>query len=475
MICNFFKFTKRNNSTKLPNMVDAKAVSIQIKEDCSFITPTIKVTQDIVSGVFSPDAFNYCYIPYWNRFYYITDWTYKGNVWEASLAVDVLASFRGEIGNTTAYVIRSSTDYDSNISDNAYPAKTNVQITKVNVASAWYNIAPSGGAFVVGILNYQNTNKIGAVNYYALTISQLNSLMNYLFTDNIYRASSVYDISEGLYKSMFNPFQYIVSCMWFPFDIVSFGDGTQESMKVGYWDTGINATVVKNLSQKTFVTATIPNHPQISRGNYLNYAPYTKLCLYIPPFGSIPIDTNFRNLGTYLYSGVYVDHITGQATIRVSICQDSNHLDEYNVMCEKSGMLGVPIQISQLMPDYLGSVNSITEGLSGLGQLFNGNLGGLGTLFKGCLDFNATQCPKVSTNGANGSFIETIQYPVLIVEHMTLVDENREELGRPLYKTKVINTLSGFIQCAEADHQFSGTKSETADINRYLQEGFYYE
>ena len=475
MQATFFKFIKRPNSTKQPAINTGETVDVQIKDECSFLTPTIFVSRDILPGVFSPTAFNYVYVPYWQRYYYITDWKYLNSIWECSLVVDVLASFKMEIGNTSAFIIRAFSDYDTNISDNAYPTKTNVQITKVNVASAWYNVAPSGGAFIIGILNYQNSNKIGAVNYYALTISQLNSLMNYLFTDNIFRASNISEVGEGLYKSLFNPFQYIVSCIWFPFDIVSFGDGTQENMKVGYWDTGITATVVKNLAQKTYITATIPNHPQVSRGNYLNFAPYTKLCLYIPPFGSIPIDTNFRNLGNYLYSGVYVDHITGQATIRVSICQDANHLNEYNVMCEKSGMLGVPIQISQLMPDYLGSVNSIAEGLSGFGQILNRDLGGLGTLFKGCLDFNASQCPKVSTNGANGSFIETIQYPVLIAEHMTLVDENKEELGRPLYKTKIINTLSGFVQCAEADHQFSGLQSENEDINRYLQNGFFYE
>lgn len=471
----FYKFTKRQNSTKLPDVSTGTTIQIQIKDECSFLTPNIIVSKNIIPGVFSPTAYNYVFIPYWQRYYFITDWKFINSAWECSLSVDVLASFKTEIGSTYSYIVRSASDYDGTISDNAYPCKTNVQITKVNAACAWYNVAPSGGAFILGLLNYQNSNKIGAVNYYALTISQLNSFMNYLFTNNIYRSESIYEVGEGLYKSMFNPFQYVVSCIWFPFDVTSFGNGTVISMKVGYWDTGINATVVTNLSQKTFVTATIPNHPQINRGTYLNYAPYTKMCLYIPPFGSIPLDSNFRNLGNYLYCPVFVDHITGQATIRVSICQDSNHLDEYNIMCEKSGMIGVPIQISQLMPDYLGSVNSIAEGLSGLGQILNRNLGGIGTLFTACFDFNASQCPKVSTNGANGSFIETLQYPVLIMEFMRLVDENRSELGRPLYNTRFINTLSGFVQCGETDHKFSGTQSENEDINRYLQNGFFYE
>ncbi len=36
---------------------------------------------------------------------------------------------------------------------------------------------------------------------------------------------------------------------------------------------------------------TIPKHPQASRGEYLNYSPYTELYMNISPFGTIVIDT----------------------------------------------------------------------------------------------------------------------------------------------------------------------------------------
>ena len=464
-----YKFNKRPNSTAQPLPTAGKAFTVQIKDECSFITPVLRFTPDnLVSGVFSPVAYNYVQIAYWQRFYYITDWQYINGSWEATLSVDVLSSFKAEIGNTSAYVVRAAGASDGSIIDTNYPAKTNYDIRKINVATSWYGVAPSGGSYILGCINYNNGGKVGAISYYALNSTQLAALLNYLFTDSIFYSSNISEIGVGLFKSMFNPFQYIVSCIWFPFAAASFGSAS-DNVKVGYWDTGVSATVVSALAQKTFVTATIPDHPQSSRGTYLNYEPYTRLTLYVPPFGSIPIDTNFRSLGNYLYCAVFIDHITGQATIRVSICQDSSHLDEYNVVTERSSMIGVPIQLAQLMPDY---VQTLQSGINAVGNVASFNItGALSSLVSAV----QSQMPKVSTLGSNGSYIEVLQYPVLTVEFLQLVNEDNTEFGRPLCQIKTISTLSGYIRCGEDDHAFSGTKTETDEINRFLKSGFFYE
>ena len=464
-----YKFNKRPNSTAQPLPTAGKAFTVQIKDECSFITPVLRFTPDnLVSGVFSPVAYNYAQIAYWQRFYYITDWQYINGSWEATLSVDVLASFKAEIGNTSAYVVRAAGASDGSIIDTNYPAKTNFDIRKINVATSWYGVAPSGGSYILGCINYNNGGKVGAISYYAMNATQLAALLNYLFTDNIFNSSNIYEIGAGLYKSLFNPFQYIVSCIWFPFTDASFGSAS-DNIKVGYWDTGISATVVSALAQKTYVTATIPDHPQLSRGSYLNYEPYSRLTLYVPPFGSIPIDTNFRTLGNYLYCPVFIDHITGQATIRVSICQDSSHLDEYNVVTERSSMIGVPIQLAQLMPDY---VQTLQSGISAVGNAVTWNItGALSDLVSAV----QSQMPKVSTLGSNGSYIEVLQYPVLTVEFLQLVNEDNTEFGRPLCQIKTIGTLAGYIRCGEDDHAFSATKTETDEINRFLKSGFFYE
>lgn len=464
-----YKFNKRPNSTAQPLPTAGKMFNVQVKDECSFITPILRFSPDnLVSGVFSPVAYNYAQIAYWQRFYFITDWQYINGSWEATLSVDVLASFKAEIGNTSAYVVRAAGASDGSIIDTNYPAKTNYDIRKINVATSWYGVAPSGGSYILGCINYNNGGKVGAISYYALNSTQLAALLNYLFTDSIFYASNISEVGVGLFKSMFNPFQYIVSCIWFPFTAASFGSAS-DNVKVGYWDTGVSATVVSALAQKTYVTATIPDHPQLSRGSYLNYAPYSRLTLYVPPFGSIPIDTNFRSLGNYLYCAVFIDHITGQATIRVSICQDSSHLDEYNVVTERSSMIGVPIQLAQLMPDY---VQTLQSGINAIGNAASFNITGA---LSSVVSAVQSQMPKVTTLGSNGSYIEVLQYPVLTVEFLQLVNEDNTEFGRPLCQVKTISTLSGYIRCGEDDHAFSATKTETDEINRFLKSGFFYE
>lgn len=466
-----YNFSKRENSTKevAPNNPTAKTLNCQLKDECNFTNPVLLISPNILPGTFSPAAYNYAKIQYWSRYYFVKNWTWKNAVWEVELAVDVLASFKGEIGNTETYIERSSYAFDGTIMDNIYPTKTNFTIQHTSLADSWNGVLYTSGTFVIGCLNYQSSNHIGSVSYYALTQSQLNSLLAYLYSDSIFNDAGISEIGEGLWKSLFNPFQYIVSCIWFPFSTPAFGS-VSTAIKVGYWSTSVNGIMVNNTAEKTFVTGTIPVHPQAAaRGEYLNYAPYSRHTLYVPPFGAIPLDTTFKTIGRYIYSAVMVDHITGEATIRVSICASSSSTDELNIQTERSAMLGVPIQIASIMVDaergINGAINTITSALS---QNASG-------IISGVTDAVLSQMPKVATMGSNGSFTTNIMSPMLVSEFAHLVDEDRAELGRPLCQVRTINTLSGYIKCVNADHAFSCTADEKSMINTYLKDGFFYE
>ena len=470
MLITLFNFNKRENSTKRPAINDqtAKNINCQIKDECDLLNPILLVSPEMMTGTFSPNAYNYVSIPFWERFYFIKNWNYKKPIWECQLSVDVLASYKTQIGNTSAYIERASGAFDGSIIDNYYPAKNTYTIQKTNVACAWYGVAPSGGSYILGCIN-QDTNHIGSVSYYALTQSQLNSVLVFLYGDSIYNNSSISEIGSGLYKSMFNPFQYIVSCLWFPFSTAAFGSA-QSEVKVGYWGTGVQGIVVSNLAEKTYVTATIPSHPQTgARGTYLNYAPFTQHTLYIPPFGEVPINTSFKAVGNYLYSAVYVDHLTGEATLRISTCQNANNLDEYNVQSQRTAVLGVPIQIAQVMVNATKGISSIG---GAVGSLLSLNLGGLFNSIGNALE---SQMPQVASQGANGSFTSFIMAPELISKFISVTDANNTEFGRPLCQTRTINTLPGYIKTGEADHAFNALSYERTLINQFMKNGFFYE
>lgn len=470
-----YNFSKRENSTKLvaPNNPTAKTLDCQLKDECNLTNPVLLISPNILPGTFSPTAYNYAQILYWSRYYFVKNWTWKNAVWEVELAVDVLASFKAEIGNTETYIERSASAYNGEVVDNLYPCKTAYQFRHTSVANSWYNVTPSGGCYIIGVINYQSSNHIGSVSYYACTQANLNSLLNYLYSDNIYNIAGIEEVSQGLYETMFNPIQYIVSCLWFPYSASTFGN-TSTKIKVGYWETTITAIMVSEIAQKTFVTATIPVHPYAAtRGNYLNFSPYTQHTLYLPPFGSFSIDTSFKAIGNYLYSAVAIDHITGEATIRISICTDSSHLDEYYIQEERTVMFAIPIQISQVMLD--------TGSLTGLGMSIGGSLAhSIGEIIGNNILSSVGNAlmagqTSVSSLGSNGSFTSQILVPELVSRFAIQVDEDRTELGRPLCQIRTINTLSGYVKCTNADHEFSCTTDEKSMINTYLKDGFFYE
>ena len=468
----FFQFSKKRNSTKQPTSGSGTTYSnLELKDDCSILNPIIKLR---VAGMPLPtvapvNTFTYCYIGKFNRYYFIDDWVYTTGMWEAHLSIDVLASHKTEIGATSAYVERSASNYDGSIIDNVYPANTKYSVSYASLTFSYLNVRPEDGTYVVGIINAV-ANTAGAVTYYAMNQTQLQSLLSYMFGNDIWNTSGITEVSQGLFKSMFNPIQYIVSCMWFPFPVSTFSVGSNVTVYLGYYNTGVSSKLITTIAHKGYITGTIPSHPQASsRGDYLNYGPYTDVTIYVPPFGSIPIDTAFLKLGHYLYCPYFVDHITGEITIRVSVCTYESST-ENNICAERSSKIGVNIQLSQVMADYSHSIQTLQSGLSG--GVVGAVMGAIGATVQSALD---SKFPSVSSSGSNGSYMVSLLQGTIVAKFTQIVDGDNADIGRPLMQVKTINTLSGFIKCGEAHFASPCFTSERDQVEQFMISGFFYE
>ena len=116
MECTFYNIGKKRDSTLQPEQ--GTTVQVQLKAPCSITEPIITITTA------TAPVFTYAYIPSFHRYYFIREWTYRNAIWEASLTVDVLASFKTLIRGLTCYIDRSASNYDGSIIDTLYPAKT---------------------------------------------------------------------------------------------------------------------------------------------------------------------------------------------------------------------------------------------------------------------------------------------------------------------------------------------------------------
>ena len=492
----FIGFDKRLNSTKRPgNNVVKYTLTGTLKEPSSVTSPVVNIQNIPISD--APCVFTYASIPRFFRYYFVKDWVWNNGLWTVQLEVDVLATYKAEIGNTYAYIERCAgvaageTDpyYDGRIIDKLYPAKNDFTIINTNMASdcPWGNMDIDAGCYVLGVISRTTLNNVGgAVQYYALTQTQIRQLLEYMLNDQFYNDAGFslnVQVNHDLAKCIVNPIQYITSCFWFPTGVSSFTQAQNTTINVGPWATiGQGKPIVDRIGYRTGFEVTLPTHPDAAtRGEYLNYPPYTTYTCTLPPFGCFPIDPAYIPENKRIRFAVQVDGITGKADLQ--ICDHDNARFHFL----SSAMFGVPIQIAQINADYLKTASSVISGLAGgvgaAGMALSGHpiaaitsglmsLGSIGNALNSAM-------PQVISDGVNGSFLAferlTGTYTGIATKCIKLVDEDNTENGRPLCKVRQIKKLDGYIRCGEATVNFSAFDSELTSIHTFMLQGFFWE
>lgn len=466
MQATFYQFAKRTNSTKRPS--GGQEFGIDLKAPCNIIDPEIKIASQS-----DPTGYNYCYLPTFSRYYWVKNWTYASGLWVASLTVDTLASYRDQIGYSTEYVVRSSAKYNGTISDGLYPATAEVR----SVTSAFqggFSETISGGFFVIGFVA-KAANSIGAITYVVMTPGNAKKLSAKLLTDVSYLSIDNAEISDSLTKVLFNPYQYIVSCNYFPFDVAELTAHLPlvSNVDVGWWSIDIPCWILgadnNNLTKS--VSVGIPKHPQAaSRGGYCNASPYTDYTIFLQPFGVIPLDAS-KLWGAATLSIQYtVDLFTGDSILRMFT--DTNQL-----VHETTAKLGVPIQLSNITFDVPSGGGLLQTGVAaafgGLQAALSG--GSFSDVGNGILNAAQATNADVASKGATGSTIAFDSVPYMVARFKILVDDNNDDHGRPLCQRVLISSIPGYIMVDDPDIALAATAEEIDSVKSYMKNGFFYE
>lgn len=456
----FYTFNKNPNSTKQP-FEDGKSFFCNLIEPTSLISPDIALTVET-----NPAIYNYAYIPEFSRYYFVNDWVYSNGRWIASLNVDVLASFKNFIGEQRQYVVRSSARYDGNIVDTFYPTKSNVAISSVSSpdygegADNPFTSNYAEGRFVVGIVN-SDSSAIGCVSYYAFTSSQFRAFCNALMGTTAWMYEGIEEISEELTKVIFNPFQYVASCIWLP--VKSIGTtGSVNAIPYGWWSMSVPASRISGEPRLASASFNVPKHPQSSRGNYLNRSPFSKYLLSWPCFGQFPLDADIVGNANNVQVQCFIDPVSGRGTLNI-------FTDGGASLLTTQTQVGVPIQIAQMASDYIGAAGSIATAVSNIASF------DIGGVFNSIGNAVASAMPQLSTMGTNGGSGAFLFPPILDCVFYPVVDDDNERRGRPLMQDVVLSTIPGFIMCADSELEAPCTANELNNIKNYLNGGFYYE
>ena len=487
------QFAKKENSTKVPPS-GTLTLALQgiLKEPCSIMTPVIKIERLPADAI--PGDYTYARWVQADRYYFIEDWVWVNGLWEVHMKEDVLATFKTEIGNSTEYVLRtdSTTDFNGEITDTTYPATTDIVSESYSLSNI-FTTDLTVGCYIVGIISGGTSQAVGAISYFAMTSAQFGALKDKLFSDDNLEIMGiidsggqqlVQDLSQEVLKTLYNPYQYIVSCMWFPFGKSAIpSTSSVTSIKIGWWDYPLSGD---RLYAQTFELGNeqfaITAHPQASRGSYLNYAPYTRRTL-LGRFGSVPIDTTMFVVGNKINISYMIDLITGQCYTKISRRDESGTTPAEDLIAERNFLLGVPIQIAQVGTDYLGTavsaINTIPQimggAISGIASGKGAIMGAIAGGASGIYNTLQSAMPQVETSGQNGSFLAPVNNTHVIEQFYKIVDEDIAHRGRPLCELRQLNTLSGFILCAEGEIDISCYDNERKEIVRYLTEGFFLE
>lgn len=494
---NLLSFKKRHNSTKVPTAAQLAAgasFSCTLLESTSLMNPTFKLS--IGSN---PINYNYCYVSDFNRYYFVRDITSDNNFWYITCEVDPMASHKSDVLSGSHYVLRSASNYDEYIVDNVYPTKVEetgeFATGSVDGTSATDPFSYSNGHSYVwcitgDVINGTVANtQIGSNVYYWMNDAECYTFINYLLDVQQYSGiDTTTEYSAAMQKALMNPMQYINSVILLPF---SKNDSlaTNNDVKFGYYTvtiTGSPTPTVKRLTQGTMMKTqvleiTLPKHPQAAtRGKFMNGAPYTAYELYLGAFGNIPIDP-----------ASLIDETTLSVTCQTECCTGMTRIlirgkTSNSMIYTGCAQVGVPVTVSQLTRDMLGEVqNNLNQEFATAGALANivtGGIGAAGGTFNsiqsiGAMAFDAVRMkyPTASGGGSNGSFLSLHSTAYLNAKFYTVVNQNNTEIGRPLYQTKTLSSLSGFCLCSGAEATISGTAAEAEQINNYLNSGFYIE
>lgn len=470
----FYQTTKRENSTFRPSEggIDYQCL---LKEDTSVIRPAI----EIATGD-NMQAYNLCWIADFNRWYFIEDWVInRGGRWTAYLKCDILATCKDRIGAATQYVIRSASQFDTNVVDVTYPTKTNPSVVNTNINLYEWMPFYSFMTFVLGVVN-GNAKESGAVTYYAMDADGVSKVREYMLS-GVKDWGTIKDFSGDIAKAFIDPFQYVVSCTAFPIPVTEITNmtGVADTVKFGFWDSGINAKRLTRLyfelGKKGF---TVPKHPQsAANGNWLNSAPYTQRTFYSEPWGNITLDANILATTTMMWTNLVVDLVTGDCTLLINTGQGDSPYKPDGLLASAVAKIGIEQQLSASQTKAF-----MAGGLKG-GLLEAGHaiIGDIANVFAGGEIGDALQSAgsAVTTQGKNGgydsAFLMANAGASLQSVFYLLVNVDVASRGRPLCKNVKIDTLSGFVQLADGDIGINNTQAEQKELKAYLEEGFFYE
>lgn len=240
--------------------------------------------------------------------------------------------------------------------------------------------------------------------------------------------------------------------------------GGEDTIQVGYLDSGVPSTVVRQqYSQVNCGSVDVPEF----FGNVFDYAPHTRIQLYLPFIGIVDLDPAdvMRSTITVKYVG---DAYTGACIANVYVKRDGNECCLYTFNGDTS--VRYPISSGSYLGLASGVIGTVTSLAVGMTNPIFGAAGVLNSI--GSMRTNVKHAGNLG--GAPGAM--GIKYPYLIITRpQTATATNFQKyVGKPANVLALVSQCSGFtrIEGCQVSNINEATEEEKAEIEKLLSSGF---
>ena len=473
----FGRFAKRKNSTLRPaDSVFTAEIAVTLKDGTSDRSPVFLLN-------YPNTEFNFNYCKWGTWYYFVDNIVYmRNNLIQVSCSMDVLATFKSQILNTTAFVSYSSVSGGQWLADKRIPVKADCTVSTASAAAPFWQ---SGGYYILSTIGSN-----GAVTYY-LGLGGLKSLVRNISTENttLLQAVQALDfttpekaiesLTTGLVQTGLAGNGYenapacIRSCHWIPFAIGEGSiEGTQE-IYLGSYATGVTASIVSARPITGSVAVSIPWQYSDWRRAYCE-----DLYLYLPLVGMVQLSADSLTQA----SSVTVDYsyTLTDGVICYMVKAGGEIIGTYGGNCQSSYPIGVNQRTSlgEIAQTFFGgAAKSVASALSPSGGLFNAITGAVSTGYN-TIDKALSTHPSC-VGGIGGGAGAGIAHNIVCysVAHSTACEtsEMASVMGVPTMKPVTLSNCTGYCECINAHAAITASGDIINAIDSFINSGFFIE
>ena len=311
----------------------------------------------------------------------------------------------------------------------------------------------SGGDDIdeIGINDFPFDNVGGLARYYAIDRFQLDELVS--------------DFKKSEQGIPLDAGNFIIGLYQLPVDIPSFCTTSQEKIVLGKLETNAVGKKLLTVNRKIhlgdyFISANCGN-------NFLDYAPYTEIKLYIPFCGMVELPSNlFMNSTVSVY--MIVDIISGSCK-GIVMCNNT-----FYTSVNGSLMCSLPLSLEQCATKSLSIINSANSIMSGIifGNKNYSALNTVTTLGEAMIENN-----NIAPSHISGNMDSVVNFysPQCCILFMTYPDVNMGDIGKTHGNVcnyqDTLNNCHGYTVVSNPHLEIKCTNTEKDEITKLLEQG----